>query len=104
MKVNDYDITFETTTYADAFNRKAVFAVVESGDEEGCFYGDVTINIPNYSLKDEESFLSNDCPNLIDTMVENGYLIITDNVKVNYGSYRVGTFTKKFENEFGVAC
>lgn len=97
MKVNKYNITdFVVTTYADMFQRKAVIAY--TSDRE-C-YGDVTINIPQYSLDDGESFLSADCPDLIDAMVENGYLEITDEVKVNYGTYKVGKFTQKFIDEF----
>ena len=97
MKVNGYDITkFVITTYADMFERKAVLAYTSDGE---C-YGDVTINIPQYSLDNGESFLSADCPELIAAMVENGYLVITDEVKVNYGTYKVGKFTQKFEDEF----
>lgn len=97
MKVNGYDITkFVITTYTDMFERKAVLAYTSNGE---C-YGDVTINIPQYSLDEGESFLSADCPNLIDAMVENGYLEITDEVKVNYGIYKVGRFTQKFIDEF----
>lgn len=97
MKVNRYNITdFVVTTYADMFHRKAVLAYTSDGE---C-YGDVTINIPQYSLDEGESFLSADCPDLIDAMVENGYLEITDEVKVNYGTYKVGKFTQKFIGEF----
>ena len=92
MKVNGYNITdFVVTTYADMFHRKAVLAYTSDGE---C-YGDVTINIPQYSLDEGE-----DCPDLIDAMVENGYLEITDEVKVNYGTYKVGKFTQKFIDEF----
>ncbi len=97
MKVNGYNITdFVVTTYADMFQRKAVIAYTSDGE---C-YGDVTINIPQYSLDEGESFLSADCPDLIDAMVENGYLEITDKVKVNYGTYKVGKFTQRFIDEF----
>lgn len=61
---------------------------------------DVTINIPQYSLDEGESFLSADCPELIAAMVENGYLVIVDEIKVNYGTYKVGKFTQKFIDEF----
>ena len=67
---------------------------------DGEYYGDVTINIPQYLLKEGESFLSADCPELIAAMVENGYLKITGEVKVNYGTYKVGKFTQKFTDEF----
>lgn len=100
MKVNDYEVTFVVDTYADMFQRKAVIAVVASGDEEGEYYGDVTINIPQYSLDEGESFLSADCPDLIDAMVKNGYLEITGDVRVNYGIYKIGRFTQKFIDEF----
>lgn len=100
MKVNDYNVTFEVTTYADMFQRKAVLAIIVDGEEKGELYGDVTINIPQYSLDEGESFISADCPELIDAMVENGYLEITDEVKVNYGTYKVGKFTQKFIDEF----
>ena len=103
MRVNDYDVTFVVTTYADMFKRKAVFAIVASGDEKGEIYGDVTINIPQYSLFEEDgedAFLSADCPELIEAMIENGYLEIVREVKVNYGTYKVGRFTQKFVDEF----
>ena len=97
MVVNGYNITdFVVTTYADMFERKAVLAYTSDGE---C-YGDVTINIPQYSLDNGESFLSADCPDLIAAMVENGYLVITDEIKVNYGTYKIGKFTQKFEDEF----
>lgn len=97
MKVNGYEITeFVVTTYADMFHRKAVIAYTSDGE---C-YGDVTINIPKYSLDEGESFLSADCPGLIDAMVKNGYLEITGDVRVNYGIYKIGRFTQKFIDEF----
>lgn len=97
MVVNGYNITdFVVTTYVDMFHRKAILAYTSDGE---C-YGDVTINIPWYSLDEGESFLSADCPELISAMVENGYLVITDEVKVNYGTYKVGRFTQKFIDEF----
>lgn len=97
MKINGYNITdFVVTTYADMFHRKAVIAYTSDGE---C-YGDITINIPQYSLDEGESFLSADCPELIATMAENGYLEITGKVKVNYGTYKVGKFTQKFIDEF----
>lgn len=103
MKVKDYDITFITDTYADMFQRKAVIAIVASGNEKGEIYGDVTINIPQYSLFEEDgedAFLSADCPELIKVMIENGYLEIVREAKVNYGTYKVGRFTQKFVDEF----
>ena len=76
--------------------RKAVLAYTSDGE----YYGDVTINIPQYSLDEGESFLSADCPELIKAMVENGYIEITDEIRVNYGTYKVGKFTQKFVDEF----
>lgn len=102
-KIDDYEVTFITDTYADMFQRKAVLAIVASGDEEGELYGDVTINIPQYSLfkeDGEDAFLSNSCPELIDAMVKNGYLEIVREAKVNYGTYKVGKFTQKFADDF----
>lgn len=97
MVVKGHNITnFAATTYADMFERKAVLAYTSDGE---C-YGDVTINIPQYSLDEGESFLSADCPELIAAMVENGYLVIVDEIKVNYGTYKVGRFTQKFIDEF----
>lgn len=97
MKVNGEKITkFEVTTYADMFHRKAVLAYTSDGE---C-YGDVTINIPELSLDKGESFLNSKSPNLIKAMVESGYLEITGEVKVNYGTYKIGKFTQKFIDEF----
>ena len=102
MKVNNYEITeFVVTTYADMFQRKAVLAYASDGE---C-YGDVTINIPQYALFEEDgedAFLSADCPELIEAMIENGYLEIVREVKVNYGTYKVGRFTQKFVDEFEI--
>lgn len=78
------------------FERKAVPAYTSDGE----YYGDVTINIPQYSLDEGESFLSADCPELIKAMVENVYIEITDEIRVNYGTYKVGKFTQKFVDEF----
>lgn len=104
MKVNNYDVTFMVTLYLDdIFDRKAVLAIVASGDKKGEIYGDVTINIPQYALFEEDgedAFLSADCPELIEAMIENGYLEIVREVKVNYGTYKVGRFTQKFVDEF----
>ena len=100
MRVNNTDITFVVDTYADMFKSKAVLAYSASGEEEGELYGDVTINIPQYSLDEDECFLSADCPQLIKAMVKNGYLKIVDEIKVNLGTYKIGTFTQKFTDEF----
>lgn len=97
MKVNECNITnFLVTNYMDMFHRKAVLAYTSDGE---C-YGDVTINIPELPLDKGESFLNAKSPNLIKAMVESGYLEITDEVKVNYGTYKVGKFTQKFIDEF----
>lgn len=100
MKVKDYEVTFSVDTYADMFQRKAVIAIVSDGEEAGEIYGDVTVNIPQYSLDNGESFLSANCPELIKKMVVNGYLEIVDEVHVNFGRYKVGKFTQKFVDEF----
>ncbi len=97
MKVNGYNITdFVVTTYADMFQRKAVLAYTSDGE---C-YGDVTINIPELPLDKGESFLNAKSPNLIKAMVESGYLEITGEVRINYGTYKVGKFTQKFFDKF----
>lgn len=97
MKVNGIEITFLVTTYADTFQRKAVLAMEK---ETGKLYGDVTINLPQYSLEEGESFLSEDCPMLIMKMLANDYLEIVGEVNVNFGVYKVGKFTQKFIDEF----
>lgn len=96
MKVNDNEVTFVVGTYADMFNRKAVLAYTSEGE----LYGDVTINLPKYSLESGESFLSADCPDLINEMVKEGYLELTDSIKINYATYKIGRFTQKFMDEF----
>ena len=98
MKVNGTEITFITDTYADMFHRKAVIAVKK---KSGRYYGDITINIPYYSLDDGECFLGNDCPKLISEMVKCGYLEIVDQIKVNMSTYNIGRFTERFQREFG---
>ena len=91
MKVNGTEITFITDTYADMFHRKAVIAVKK---KSGRYYGDITINIPCYSL-------GNDCPKLISEMVKCGYLEIVGQIKVNMSTYNIGRFTERFQREFG---
>lgn len=97
MKFEDMEIAFEITEYADMFQRKAVLAY---DAHEGELYGDITINIPQYSLDDGECFISADCPELVKEMETQGYLEIVDEIKVNLGTYKVGKFTKKFINDF----
>lgn len=97
MKIDDHNVTFKVTTYADMFKRKAVLAIEK---ETGELYGDVTINLPQYSLDDGESFLSADYPELIKTMVDNGYLEIVGDIQVSFGTYKIGKFTQKFADEF----
>ena len=96
MRVSDKQVKFLVETYADMFQRKAVIAYTSDGE----YYGDVTINFPKYSLDDGECFLSAECQNLINEMVKNGYLEITGQIKVNYGTYKIGKFTQKFADEF----
>ena len=96
MKVNNYEIIFVIDTYADELKRKAVLAYTTDGK----YYGDVTINIPFLKLNEDESFLSMDCPELINEMIKNGYLEITKQVMANYGIYSLGKFTQKFLDEF----
>lgn len=100
MKVNDYNVTFEVTTYADMFHRKAVLAIIADGEEKGELYGDVTINIPQYLLDEGESFISADCPELIREMVKYEYLEIVGEIRVNFGTYKIGKFTQKFADKF----
>lgn len=97
MRVDDYNVIFEVTTYADMFKRKAVLAIEK---ETGELYADVTINLPQYSLDEGESFLSADCPELIKAMIENGYLEIVGDIQVSFGRYKIGKFTQKFIDEF----
>lgn len=97
MKFDERELTFEVGTYGDMFRRKAVLAYdVETGE----VYGDVTINIPQYSLDDGECFISADCPDLINEMRRQKYLIIVGKIQVNMGTYQIGKFTKKFVKEF----
>lgn len=97
MKTTDgTEITFQTNKY-HMFGRIAVLAF-ES--ENGELYDDVTINLPMYSLDDEEDAFLNDCTEIIKPMVENGYLEIIRECKTAFGTYQVGHFTEKFMKEF----
>lgn len=100
MKVYDCEVTFMVDAYADGLQRKAVLAVVADGEEKGEPYSDVTVNIPQYPLEEDECFLCADCPMLIEAMEHNGYLEIIREVNVNYGTYKVGRFTQKFVEEY----
>lgn len=100
MKLKNMEIEFQVTNYADMFERKAVIAWIIGEGKERELYGDVTINIPQYYLDEDECFISADCPNLVKEMVKQGYLKILDEIKVNLGTYKIGKFTKKFVDEF----
>lgn len=100
MQYHDMEIAFLIDTYADMFERRAVIAYCRENCGDWEMYGDITINIPQYSLEDDECFLSNDCTELIKEMVNQGYLKIVDSINVNMGRYNIGKFTEKFEKEF----
>ena len=97
MKLADgTELIFRETTYADMFGRRAVIAFEKETDE---MYGDITINLPGYSIQDNRVFLTANSPVLIKEMVKQGYLRIHGSVKYNYGIYEIGEFLQKFEDE-----
>lgn len=100
MKFENMNIDFQVTNYADMFERKAVIAWELVEEKEREIYGNVTINLPQYSLDKGESFISEDCPKLVKEMINQGYLEILDEIRVNLGIYKIGKFTKKFIDEF----
>lgn len=97
MRLSDgTELTFKETTYADMFERRAILAFDKKTGE---LYGDVTINLPGYMLEDNRVFLTANSPALIQEMVDKGYLRIHGSVKYNYGTYQIGEFLQKFEDE-----
>jgi hypothetical protein len=97
MKFEDMEMAFLITHYTDTFQREAVLAYDTKAEE---LYADVTINIPQYPLDDGECFLGTDSPELIREMERQGYLEISSEIRVNYGTYKVGKFTPKFYEDF----
>lgn len=97
MRLSDgTELTFKETTYADMFEHRAILAFEK---ETGELYGDVTINLPGYMLEDNRVFLTADSPILIQEMINQGYLRIHGYVPYNYGTYQIGEFLQKFEDE-----
>ena len=97
---NGMELTFYVGKYEDMFERIAVGAFEKT---TGDWYDDVTLNLPQYSLdeEDNEDAFLNDSPEIIDAMVENGYLEIIRVAHTIFGTYQVGHFTEKFMKEFG---
>ena len=95
MKLNDTEIVFKEAKY-NTFGRRAIIAFEKETDE---IYGDVTINLPAFPLKDNRVFLTANSPILIEEMVKQNYLKIHGSVKYNYGTYEIGEFLQKFEDE-----
>ena len=97
---NGIELTFYVGKYEDMFKRIAVIAFEKA---DGALYDDVTINLPLYSLdeEDNEDAFLNDSPEIIDAMVKDGYLEIIRECKTIFGTYQVGHFTEKFMKEFG---
>lgn len=89
-----FDIKFIKDTYADMFQRIYIGAITENE-----FWGDVTINIPQYSLDKDEIFCSNDSPELIKEMIKQGYLEFVYELPVNMGVYKVCKITEKLKTE-----
>jgi len=87
-----FNIKFMSSTYADMFERLYIGAYT---DED--FWGDVTINIPQYSLDEDEIFCSNDSPELIKEMIKQGYLEFLYVLPVNMGTYQVCKVTEKLK-------
>lgn len=100
---SEKNICFVTTTYADMFHRKAVTAYnAKTGDK----YVNVTVNLPKYSLDEDECFLNPACPLLIEEMKKCGYLEITGAIDVGRGYsevYETAIFTEKFKKDFSVS-
>lgn len=96
---NGIELTFYVGRYEDMFKRIAVIAFEKA---DGTWYDDVTINLPQYSLdeEDNEDAFLNDSPEIIDAMVKDGYLEIIRECKTIFGTYQVGHFTEKFMKEF----
>lgn len=95
MNLNGTEIVFRESNY-NMFGRRAIIAFEKETDE---IYGDVTINLPAFPLEDNRVFLTGNSPILIEEMVKQGYLKIHGSVKYNYGTYEIGEFLQKFEDE-----
>lgn len=89
-----FNIHFVKDTYADMFQRIYIGAATE---EE--LWGDVTINIPQYSLDEDEIFCSNNNHELIKEMIKQGYLKFMYELSVKMGTYKVCKVTDKLKAE-----
>lgn len=89
-----FNISFFKSNYSDMFKRIYIAAYT---DEE--FWGDVTINIPQFSLENNEVFCSNNSPELITEMINQGYLKYKYSVDINMGTYKVCEITNKLKEE-----
>lgn len=102
-KSSEKSICFVTSTYADMFQRKAVTAYdAKTGNK----YVNITVNLPKYSLDEDEVFLNPACPLLIEEMKKRGYLKITGAIDVGRGYskvYETAIFTEKFKKDFSVS-
>lgn len=98
MKVDKYNVTFIVTTYEN--RRKAVAAITTVEGQEGNLYEEITINIPQYPLEDEEVFLNPGSLKLIEIMIKKGYLEIVDEIIIEDSLHKIGRFTQKFIDEY----
>lgn len=100
MEFEGKKIFFDVDSYADSYQRKSVRAC---NAETGESFGDITLNMPQYTLDPDELILSPAQKDIIDEMVKSEYLVIMGEIQTYKGSYKTARLTQKFENEFGYA-
>ena len=96
---NEYELSFKIMQYVN--NTTAVRAIC---CDDYSPYATITKNIPQYSdnlLEDSAYLDTNNCGDLIKAMIDNGYITLADSYVDNgFCRYPLGTFTKKFYDEF----
>lgn len=95
-----HEIIFLQSMYTDSKERIAVFAFDKKTGELHC---DITINLPQYQLKQDECILSAEDPELIEAMQQQGYLIFMNNdIIYDNKMYHRGRFTQKFKSQIDI--
>lgn len=100
MEYNGYDIKFLVDKYTE--DDSTYIGAYIKEDKEYDLYADVTIYGYRTTFGGEEIALDiNNEKKLIDAMVENGLIVITERIalRTDYCNYPIGRLTKKFFDE-----
>ena len=101
MKFDEYEIKFVVDKY-NKDNSTYIGAYTMENGEPCEFWADVTLCSMHTTVGGEEVVLdTNNEEKLIDTMIENGLLVLTPRIGIRggYCNYPIGRITKKFFDE-----